>query len=111
ALLLRDLVHLTEHLRSRSLIKAGFPVQTEDADGFQHAQGPQRVRLNRVLRLLKRYRHMALRRQIVDFVRLDDLYRADKAAVIGYITVVEEKTASWSVRILDQMVDPSRIKG
>ncbi len=49
---------------------------------------------------------MALRREVVDFIRLHLLRDVDQAARIGHVAVVQEKAPVGDVRVLIQMVDP-----
>ena len=68
-LVLRGLLHLAEHLGGRGLIEARAGADL--AHGFEQAQHAERVDVGGVERLLEGQADEALRREIVDFVRLE----------------------------------------
>src|SRR6476469_5655924 len=53
---------------------------------------------------------MTLRREVINFLGLHQLYRATQAAVVSHVTIMKEKTAAFSVRVLNQMIDSSRVE-
>ena len=103
--LLRSFLHQTEQFGGGSLVEAGFLSQAENADGFQNAQCAQCVGVGGVFRLFERDRHMALRRQVVDFIRLHLLDDVHQAGGIGHVAVVQNERAALFMRILVQVVD------
>lgn len=54
---------------------------------------------------------MALRREVVDFVRLHILNNADEVRGIGQIAVVQDKPPIRLMRILIQVVNPLGVEG
>lgn len=107
---LRDLLHLAEQLGRGGLVEAGLLFQAQHADGLQQAQGAQSVHIGRVLGRLEGDLHMALGRQVVDFVRLHFLHDADQVAGVRKIPVVQYELAAFLVRPLVKMVDTVRIE-
>ncbi len=53
---------------------------------------------------------MALRRQMIDFIRLNSIEELDEIGRIGDIPVVQKQPHSVDVRILVEMIDPSVLK-
>ena len=53
---------------------------------------------------------MALRREVVDFVRLHLLDDADQAARIRHVAVMQDEATVLLVRVLVKMVDSIRIE-
>ena len=97
-------------LRCGSLIETGLFLQAQDANRFQHAQGAKRVRFDRILRLLKRYSHVTLRRQVINLIRLNNLDGANQAAVICHVAIMKKEMAALGMRVLNEMVNPAGIK-
>ena len=60
--------------------------------------------VGRVLRTLERHRHVALRAQVVDLVRLHLLHDADQVGGIGQVAVVQDEVAMRLVRVLVQVI-------
>ncbi|KAG1257178.1 hypothetical protein G6F65_016013 [Rhizopus arrhizus] len=103
--LLRRFLHQAIQLRGGGLVEARLFLQLQDADGFQQAQSAQAVGVGGVFRLFERHPDVALRRQVVDLVRLNGLHDADQAARIGHVAVMQHEIARLVVRILVQVVD------
>lgn len=78
--LLRDFLHQPEEFGRGRLVDPAFLFHAQDAHRFQHPQGAYGVRFRRVFRHVKADFHVALRGQVVDFVRLDGLDDADQGA-------------------------------
>jgi hypothetical protein len=102
---LRAFLDKTVKLRSRSLVEAGFLLETQDANRLEYAQRAQRVRVRRVLRLLERNRNVRLCRQVVDFVGLHLLNDPNEARGVGQVSMVQTQPDVFLVRILVQMID------
>ena len=77
---LRSFLNLAVEFRSRGLIKTRLLFQAQDTNRLQQPQRPQRIGIGRVFRLFERYLHVALGREVVDFIRLDRLHDTDQAA-------------------------------
>ena len=103
---LGNFLDLAEHLAGGGLVKAGFLLQTENADGLQETQGTEGVAVGGVFRGFKRNLDMALGGQVIDFVRLDVPDNADQVGGIGEIAVVHEETDMLFVEILVKMIHP-----
>ena len=71
---------------------------------------PKRIRIRGILRLLERHSDMALRREIIQFIRLHLLNDTGKARTIAQIAMMQHKLAVTIVRILIEMVDAARIE-
>ena len=107
---LRCFLNQTVEFRRRCLIETGLFLQSENANGLQYPQGPQCIRIGRIFRLFKGHRHMRLRRQIVDLIRLNLLYGAHKAGRIRQVTIVQNQPPIIDMRILIKMIDTVRIQ-
>src|SRR5665213_56978 len=108
---LRDFLDLAEHFRGGGLIKAGRVAQPQNADCLEHTQRPEGIGICRVFGCFERHADVALRREVVDLVRLDLLDNADQVAGVGQITVVEVQAHTALVRILIQMVNAFGVEG
>ena len=101
---LRHLLNLAEHLARGSLVEpgldAGFP------NRFDKPHGTCSRDVCRVFRAVETNAHMALRREIVDFIRLGLLDDMHQAARISHVSIVENEIAVSDVRILIQVIDP-----
>ena len=86
-LALHRLLDLAEHLRGRRLIEPRL--RTNDAHRLQHVRSPKPGHGAGEQRLLKRGMHKALRRKIVDLVRLHLLNDADAARQINQIAIMQ----------------------
>ena len=63
----------------------------EDADRLEQAQRAERVGIRGVFGFLERHRDVALRRQVVDLVRLHLLDDPDQAGRIGQVAVMQDE--------------------
>src|SRR6266478_5395817 len=88
-LALWSLLGFAEHLGRRGLVKARALLQPQYPDGLKHPQRAEGVCVGRIFRGLERDRHVTLRRQIVDFIRLDLLNDADEVGSIREVAVVK----------------------
>ena len=70
--------------------------EPEDADGLEQAQGAKGVGVRGIFGSLEAYPHVALRREIVDFVGCDFLHQADQIGRIGNVAVMEEEADACS---------------
>ena len=86
---LGDLLHLAEKLRGGSLIDAALRGQAADAHRFQNPQHSQSVNVSGILRHIKGHLHVALGRQIVNFIGLHQGNDPDQAGGIRQVSVVE----------------------
>ncbi len=107
---LRSLLHQTVQLRTGSLIKTRLLFQPEDANRFQKTKRADRIDIGGVFRLLERNGNVALRRQIVNLVRLHSLHDVDEAAGVRQVAMMQDELAIRSVRILIKMIDPVGIE-
>ena len=110
-LALRNLLNLAEHLGGRGLVEAGLALEPQDADRLEHSQRADRIRVRGVFGRFERHCHVALRRQVVDLVRLDLLDDADEIGRVGQIPVMKLQPHVRLVRILIQMIDAIGIEG
>ena len=104
-LALRRLAHEAVQFRGRGLVDAATLLDAEDAHGFEQAQGTETVGVGRVLGLLERHGDMALRGEVVDFVRLDLLDHAHEAGRIGQVAIVQGQLRAGFIEFAIQMVD------
>ena len=84
---LRNLLNLTIELRGRCLIHLRLLGQAQNAHGLQNAEHAQRIHITGVFRHIKAHLYVALRRQIVNFIRLYQIDDSDQARRIGQIAV------------------------
>ena len=66
---------------------------------------PERVGVGRVFGRLERHGDVALRRQVVDLVRLHLLHDADQVRRVGQVAVVQAQSHAALVRILVEVID------
>jgi len=101
---LRYFLHLSVEFRSGSLVDAGFLLHTQDAYSLQYPQGSHGIRFCCVFRHIEGYFHMALSRQVVDFVGLHGLDDANERAAVGHVAVVQLNLL-FLLHILDPLVE------
>jgi hypothetical protein len=70
------------------LIKPGRPLHAKDPNCLEQPQCTERIGIGGVFRSFETYLYMALRREIIDLMRLYLLHDADKARCIGHVAVV-----------------------
>lgn len=87
-LVLRDLLHLAVELRGRGLVDAAALGQTAQAHGLKDTQHARCIDIGGELRRVERHLHVALGREVVDFVgthladHLDDAHRVAEIGVV-----------------------------
>ena len=102
---------LAVKFRRRGLVEARASAQSQDANRLQQSKRPQPVRVGRVFGGLEAHLHMALRREIVDFVRLGFLDDANDVGRVRHVPIVEEEARRGLVRVDVKMIDPLRVEG
>src|ERR1700722_379394 len=110
-LALRNLLDLTEHFRRRGLIETGLLFQSQNTDGLENAQRPQRVRVRGVLRRFKRDTDVTLGREVIDLIRLYLLHDPNEIRGISQVTVVQVQPHALLMRILVQVIDTVGVEG
>ena len=86
---LRHLLYLSIQLRGRSLVDATCLRQSAQSDCLQHAQHAGSVHIGRELRNIKADLHMALGRQVINFVRAHRADHSNQAHRIAHIAVMQ----------------------
>ena len=76
---------------------------------IEQAKRAQSVGIRRVFRFLEGYRHVALRREVIDFLGLHKLDRSQQAGAVGHITVMQTQSRVLRLRIGIQVINPLRI--
>jgi hypothetical protein len=109
-LALRRLARPAVQLRGRGLVEAHAPFHAEDAQRLEQAQGAERVGVRGVLGGLEAHLDMALRRQVVDLVRLRLLHQADQVGGVGQVAVVQEKARGVLVGVHIKVIDPAGVE-
>src|SRR5262245_38075397 len=75
-LALRHLLNLTVHLRTARLIE--LRLQPSLSNRLQNSYGPHASYIPRVFRDVETHPHMSLRRQVVNFIRLNSIEQFDQ---------------------------------
>ena len=88
-LVLRDLLNLAVKLRSRGLVDPAGPRQPALTDRLQNPQNPCRIHISRELRRIEAHLHMALRREVVYFVRAHLVHHLDDAHRVPQVRIVQ----------------------
>lgn len=86
------------------MVKAGFFLKAQDANGLQNAQRAHAVYVGRVFGALKAHGHVALRSQVVHLIRLHGLDDAGEVAGVAQVTVVQGKAGVVDVGVLVDVV-------
>ena len=107
---LRNLLHLAIQLAGRSLVKARFVLQTHLLDRVEKAQRPDRIDFRRILRHVERYLHVALRAEVIDFVRCRPLEQAVQVGGIRQVSMMEKQPLSIDLRVIEEVVDSPRVE-
>ncbi len=97
-------LHQAVEFAGRGLVKAGFLLQPQDADGFQNAQGAHAIYICCVFGAFKADRHVALGAKVVDFVWLRFLNDAGQVAAVAQVAVVQLESSVVYVRVLVDVV-------
>ncbi len=106
--LLRNFLHHPEHLARRRLVKPRFEARLP-----HRFEQPHRARARHVRRIFRRVEtdaHMALRREIVNLLRLNFCQQPRQRAAVGQIAVVQEKPFAALVRVLVNRFEPPRVE-
>ena len=111
ALPLGDFLHQTEQFGSRGLIHAAFLFQPVQTDSLEQTQRSEGIHFSSVFRHIKRNLHMALRRQIVDFIRSDLRHQTTQIHGIGHITVMQKQAGGICMCAPIQGINAFRIEG
>ena len=106
----KKFLHLPKKLRGRRLIKAHVTSNSRLTNRFQHTHGTKRINIPCVSRHVKRDAHMALRRQIIDFIRPNVITQLRQPSRVGKIAKMEMQSRITNVWILKKMVDPLRVE-
>ena len=109
-LALRDFLHEAVELAGRGLIETGFFLQPQKADCLEQAQRTDGINIGGIFRRLKADRNMALRAQIIDFVRLYLVHDPRQVRGIGQVSIMEFEAGCGRVGILVYMIDPLRVE-
>jgi hypothetical protein len=109
-LALRDFLDQAIEFGRRGLVEAGLLFQTEEADRLKQAKRSDGVDIGGVFGSLEAHGNVALRAQIVDFVRLDFLNDARQVRSIRQVAIVQLEIGRRRVRILVDMIDALRIE-
>ena len=99
-LALGHLLHLAVELGGGCLVNLRLSDQAQDAHRLQNAQHADGVHVPGILRHVEAHLHMALGRQVIDLVRLDDIDDANQGGGIRQIALVEGDRSGR-----DQVVD------
>jgi DNA polymerase III subunit gamma/tau len=93
-------------LRGGGLVKAGFFLQAQQADGFQESQGPEGIGVGGIFGGLEADLDVGLGAEIVDLIGLDLLDDANQVGAVGEVTVMQDKVAIINMGILIEMIHP-----
>lgn len=107
---MRNFLYLSEQLGCRCLVKPGLFFQSQNSNGLQDSQCAKCIRICRVLRRFKRYRHMALGGQIVYFIRPDLLNDTYQIGRIGQVAIVKYKSPVRVMGVFVKMIHPIRVE-
>lgn len=105
-LALGGFLHQAVKLGRGRLIKVSLAFQAQQPNCFQNAQSAHGVPIGGILWRLEAYRHMALRTQVVDFIRLHLLDDAGEAGGVRQVAVVEYEALVVYVGVLIDMIHP-----
>lgn len=108
--LLWGFLHQAIQFTGTGLVKAGFLLQTQDANGFEDAQGAHAVHVGGVFRAFKAHRHMALGAKVINFIGLGLLNNAREVARIAQVAVVQIEPGVVRVRVLVDVVHPGGVE-
>jgi hypothetical protein len=102
---LGKLLHLSVKFGGGGLVKPAFFVKTKYFKRFKHAQGSKGIGVGRILRRLKRNRHMGLGSKVIYLVRLNALHQLNQIGRIGHVPVMEYKPPVFQVLVLVKMIN------
>ena len=107
---LGNFLYLAVKLGCGCLVKPGYRLQSKHTDGFENAQCSKTVRICCVLRRLKRHFDMALRRQVVNFIRLNLLDDSEEVRRIRKVCVVQNEAHIFLMRVSVKMINALRVE-
>ena len=107
---LGNFLHQAVQLGSGGLIKFGAFLHAQNADGLQKAQGAQGIHIGSVFGAVEGNLHMALRREVINFVGLHFLHQADEVGGVGEIAVMQDKAPVFLMRALVEVIDAGGIE-
>ena len=107
---LRRLLHQAIKLAGTGLVKAGFFLEPQNANGFENAQRSHAVDVCGVFRAFKADGYMALSTKVVDFVGLRLLDDARQTAAVAQVAVVQLEACVVHMRVLVDMVYALSVK-
>ena len=88
-LALRHFLHFSEELGSGGLVNACLLFHTENAYGFEHAQGAYGIGFGGIFGHVEGYFDMALGGKVIYFVRLHTLDDTDERAGVCHVSIVQ----------------------
>ena len=86
-------------------------LQPQDAHRLEQAKRAEGVGVRGVLRRLEAHLHVALRREVIDFVRAGVLQQADEVGGVGHVAVVQKEARPALMRVDVDVVDAPGIEG
>ena len=86
---LRHFLHFPKELGSGGLVDACLLLHTEDAYGFEHAQGTYSIGFGGIFGHVEGYFDMALGGKIIYFVRLHTLDDANQRTGVRHVSIVQ----------------------
>ena len=86
---LRHFLHFSEELGSGGLVDACLLFHTENAYGFEHAQGAYGIGFGGIFGHVEGYFDMALGGKVIYFVRLHTLDDTDERAGVCHVSIVQ----------------------
>jgi len=101
---LRNFLHQAIKFAGARLVKAGFLLQAQNANGFQNAQRAYAVHIGGVFRAFKAHGHMAHGAQVVNFVGLGFLNDSNQVAGVAQVAVMQFEARVVNVRVLVDVV-------
>src|SRR5882724_7988930 len=105
---LRRLLGLAENFAARRLIKTR--TQSDFADCFQNANGPDASDIGSVLRNIEAHAHVALRAQMIDLVRLQFVKKLHKIHRVAEVPVMKKHSHPVYVWISVKMINSRGVK-
>ena len=106
-----NLLHLTEHLRRRSLVIPDLLHQTRLPNSFKNANGTQARNVSRVLGNVKGNSNVTLRTQVVNLIRLQLIEQLHQLYGIRQVAVMKKQIRVIHQGILVEMIQATGIEG
>ena len=78
----------------------GLFTKAQDADRFEKAKRAKRVSIRGIFRGLETHLDVALRGEVVNFVRLDLLNDANEVRRIGEVAIMQKKVNAGLMRVM-----------